>query len=283
MMVRLLPVPALKGDLLHVGTAGDFVVSESLHRTAIPMHAHACATLTIPVEGVFEERYYNRVRPETCGSASVLFRPPAERHADLFGRDGTRNLVIEIEDSRLRLLRDRRSLPDEVRQWQSTAVLGITRRMRAELSTADAMTPLALEALSLELLAELGRAAFRERARCCPAWLVRARELLGAAVQGPTPKVAAVAQAVGVHPVHLARAFRRHYQVTPGEFLRRLRLEAAKAELSGPESLAAIAHRAGFTDQSHFTRAFKAAFGTTPGSWRARRDVLVRPTSLQPR
>jgi AraC family transcriptional regulator len=41
------------------------------------------------------------------------------------------------------------------------------------------------------------------------------------------------------------------------------------AELAATDTLAGIAHRAGFSDQSHFTRAFKAAFGTAPGQWRA--------------
>jgi AraC family transcriptional regulator len=90
-----------------------------------------------------------------------------------------------------------------------------------------------------------------------------------ASTNGTTLRIATIAAEVGVHPVHLARAFRARYGTSPGAYLRRLRLEAAMAELAGSDPLARIAHRAGFSDQSHFTRAFKAAFGTAPGQWRA--------------
>jgi AraC family transcriptional regulator len=269
---ELLPVPAVHGDLVRVTTAGDFIVSESCHRAPIPMHAHPRATVTIPIEGAFEERYAGRGRSEICGRWSVLYRPPAAPHADRFGREGVRNLVIEIDAGRLGTLRDRDILPEEVAVWRTGTLASLARRMRAELSMGDAMAPLALEGLSLELLAELRR----ERpgaggASTLPAWLGRARDLLHARAGGTTPRIANIAAEVGVHPVYLARAFRARYGVTPGAYLRRLRLEAAMAELAGTDTLARIAHRAGFSDQSHFTRAFKAAFGTAPGQWRANR------------
>ena len=73
----------------------------------------------------------------------------------------------------------------------------------------------------------------------------------------------------GVHPVHLARTFRREYGVTVGEYARALRLDWAQALLSDPDlSLAEVAAGAGFADQSHFTRAFRAYAGVTPGRYR---------------
>jgi AraC family transcriptional regulator len=85
--------------------------------------------------------------------------------------------------------------------------------------------------------------------------------------------LAHVAAQVGVHPVHLATTFRRKYGVTVGEFVRRLRIEHACAELLKKDlPLTAIALQAGFADQSHFSKVFKSYVGTTPAKYR--RSIL---------
>src|SRR5437667_238344 len=75
---------------------------------------------------------------------------------------------------------------------------------------------------------------------------------------------------IGVHPAHLARAFRARYGETLGEYVRRLRLEWAAGEMIATDKpLTFLAVEAGFCDQSHFTRAFKRQFGITPARFRA--------------
>jgi AraC family transcriptional regulator len=81
--------------------------------------------------------------------------------------------------------------------------------------------------------------------------------------------MAEVAAAAGVHPVHLARVFRKQFGMTVGEYQRRLRLAwAGKELLRGDTDLATLALEAGFADQSHFTRAFRWMTGMTPGELR---------------
>jgi AraC family transcriptional regulator len=46
----------------------------------------------------------------------------------------------------------------------------------------------------------------------------------------PLP-LTSVAQRVGVHPVHLARTFRRFYQTTFAGYVRHVRIEFARREL----------------------------------------------------
>lgn len=88
---------------------------------------------------------------------------------------------------------------------------------------------------------------------------------------GESLRTGDLAAEVGVHPVHLARTFRRHYGCTIGEYARRLRIERARhALIDGDRSISAIALSNGFSDQAHFTRRFKEIVGMPPGEYRRR-------------
>ena len=79
----------------------------------------------------------------------------------------------------------------------------------------------------------------------------------------------ALAQAVGVHPVTLARGFRRTYGCSVGEYLRHLRIVEAARQLHDTDlPLASIATSAGFADQSHFSNVFKQQTGLSPSAFR---------------
>lgn len=72
-----------------------------------------------------------------------------------------------------------------------------------------------------------------------------------------------------------ARVFRRYYGMTPGEYVRRLRLEWALERIQRTAvPLASIALECGFADQSHLTRAFRQRFGLASSRFRRK----PRPT-----
>jgi len=98
--------------------------------------------------------------------------------------------------------------------------------------------------------------------------VVQARDLLHADLT-TRRTLGELAAAVGVHPVTLARAFRRSFGCSVGEYLRRLRIERAAAQLGGSETpLATIALTAGFADQSHFSNLFRRETGMSPSAYR---------------
>lgn len=102
-----------------------------------------------------------------------------------------------------------------------------------------------------------------------PQWLERVRKILEQRFAEPY-KLSEIAAEAGVHPVHLAREFRKYYGYSVGEYLRRVRIEYACRELMDSNvAVTNIAFAAGFADQSHFSRTFKRLCGTTPGRYRA--------------
>jgi AraC-like DNA-binding protein len=62
---------------------------------------------------------------------------------------------------------------------------------------------------------------------------------------------------------------------TIGDYLRRSRLDKAKALLAGNRSIARIAWDAGYADVTSFARAFKRRFGQAPGEYRAQLRALT--------
>jgi AraC-like DNA-binding protein len=101
-----------------------------------------------------------------------------------------------------------------------------------------------------------------------PSWTRRAVEFIEAHAMEPIT-VADVARAVGVTARGLQLAFHRHYDTTPSEYLRRVRLEHAHHDLQTADpttgvTVRAIAARWGFAQPDRFTAQYRTRFGTLP-------------------
>src|SRR5690349_18796469 len=100
-----------------------------------------------------------------------------------------------------------------------------------------------------------------------PRWVTEARDLLHD--PGRVGSLGELAEAVGVHPVTLARGFRKAYGCSVGAYLRRLRVARAAERLAETDNpLAGIALEAGFADQSHFSNLFRRETGVSPSAFR---------------
>jgi AraC family transcriptional regulator len=154
-----------------------------------------------------------------------------------------------------------------LRHGQAASATELGRKLAAELRAQDSSWGLAAEGLALQLLALAGRA-WPEPRPVRASWLRDVRDLVDERIP-EQPTLTDLADVVGVHPVHLARSFRREYGVTVARYARTLRLDwAAQRLIEGDSTLAEIAAAAGFADQSHFTRAFRNYAGVTPGRYR---------------
>jgi AraC family transcriptional regulator len=198
---------------------------------------------------------------------SVFTMPQGAFHTTRFGRESARVVCF-------------RPIPGEpaavpweelVRAFRHTpkAALGTAARLAAELRAEDDAWALAAEGLCLELVAGVLRnGGANGRKNGSRRWLEPVRERLHARDAGRL-SVAELAGLAGVHPGYLSRAFREHYGMTIGDYLRRLRLDRATSQLAATDvPIAIVAAEAGFADQSHFTRAFKRHTGVTPARYR---------------
>jgi AraC family transcriptional regulator len=101
-----------------------------------------------------------------------------------------------------------------------------------------------------------------------PAALRRAIERLSSGADSDV-SLAALAADAGVSRFHFCRAFKQSTGLTPHDWLRRHRLEQAKALLRDPSaSIVSIAAELGYGSQTAFAAAFRRLTGETPSDWR---------------
>ena len=77
-----------------------------------------------------------------------------------------------------------------------------------------------------------------------------------------------LAELAGMSLAQLERHFRHVFQLTPQQYLIKLRIDTAMRLLRDDGSIAAIGQCCGFSDQSAFARQFKATVGMTPSEYR---------------
>ena len=230
-------------------------------------HTHDRATVAIMMNGAFDLRFSRH--EFSCTPATVSVEPAGERHANRMSPAGAEVLVLQPDLSRDDLWRPFRALLDAVGCRRHAGVAERARRLADEMEAPDPFTGIMTDALVLEMLVLAARGSLEVEGGGPPPWLLRAQEMLHDAPG--TLRIADCAAEAGVHPAHLARAFRQHFRVSVGTYLRRLRLQLAADRLRATDtSIASIAHEAGFADQSHLTRLFKRHLGVTPQQHRLR-------------
>ncbi|OWQ47538.1 hypothetical protein CDL60_08925 [Roseateles noduli] len=222
---------------------------------------------------VLEGRYRSSARGVTTllEAGDVLWNPPGTRHVDSFAGGGGRFLALSVKAGFAESL----GLAD----GGARQLLGAPRQAALGLAGLPLLSDLGglldAEEASQRLchltrtVPERGDAAVHARVDTRePLWLRRCMEQLLDECEEPL-RLSALALEAGVHPVSLARAFRHHYGISPGQLQRRAQLNRAAQRLRGGQSIAEVAMQSGFADQSHFTRLFRAEYRCTPAAWRA--------------
>ena len=238
----------------------------------LPRHSHQCAYFCFVLRGSYDETCGGRLR--TCRPSTLIFHNPQETHADYFHGQGARLLSVELETEWIENLNDYSIVLDRLYDFHGNASSHLALKIADELRNDDAASAIALEGLTLELIAAASRHCGQDSRDKAPRRIELAKEFLQAHFSEPL-RLSGLALAVDAHPVYLAREFRRRYGCTVGEYIRRLRIEFACRQIATSEdSLVKIALNAGFPDQANFSRTFKRCTGKTPTEFRN----TVRPS-----
>jgi len=231
-----------------------------------PRHTHERACFHFLFKGGYVE-YQGRQSWE-CKTLTLAFQPRGHEHSYCGSIEPSTSLTLELEHAWLANLEEYSVKLDRPSSFQGGSVSWLTAKLYRELHLMEAASTLVIEALALELAIETERRAERSSGQSGPRWLKQARDLIHDQF-AESLTLHGIAQSVGIHPVHLARVFRRHYGSTVGEYVRHLRIEYAGQQMVHSNStLVEIAQAAGFSDQSQFSKTFKRATGLTPAQFR---------------
>jgi AraC family transcriptional regulator len=242
-------------------------LSEVRHTSgrALPAHDHELTYLSLLLEGGYSETLGGRTFHYPASGAG--FHPSGTSHCDEIDPGGARFFCVEMEERWLAKFGQSERLGRLAPGVHEGEVVFFALRLHRELRVPDAVTSLAADGLALEMLAALARENERLDRRP-PSWMGRVKERLRSEVR-PRPGLGDLARDAGIHPMYLARAFRRFERCSVGEYARRHRVRRACLDLIADEkSLAEIALDFGFSDQAHFTRVFKKLTGLPPGAFR---------------
>lgn len=245
-----------------------FILTETSYtpNQELSRHYHEHANFIIVLRGTFTERFGRKTR--WCAPSSLIFRPPGEMHADYFHSAGGRCLTIEVPAQWWERRREHSVILNDSADFQNEFLSMITARLYGEFRRTDSSSSLALEGLTLEMIAEASRLSCGKPAPTSTGRVERAREIMHAHFSEHLT-LGSIALSIGAHPVYLAREFRHRYHCTIGEYIRRLRIQFACREMANSKAtIAEIASASGFFDQSHFSRTFKRLIGMSPARYR---------------
>lgn len=235
-------------------------------QSTLPAHSHDLAHFCIVIDGNYRERC--GVKEHLRTPASVLYQPAGYTHAEEHYTAGC-HLILEIEPRWTSPAACHDLALDQPVALEDPRITDLSARLYREAHQADPESDTVIEAAFLELLAETSRVVKKNTDAVCPHWLDNARDFIHAHY-GETLTAHRIARSVGIHPVHLARSFRRQFHMTMGEYIRRLRVRRACHDLVHThEPIAEIANRVGFADASHMTRTVKRQTGLAPSRYRS--------------
>jgi AraC family transcriptional regulator len=236
-------------------------------RLRLRSHAHALPSMSIVLRGAVEESRGRRV--ETALPFSVSFMGADIAHDDAFGPGGAAMFQVHFEALDT-IGEEQRTL---LERWTWLRGGAVVRPFLRLVAAARSQRADDVEQMVADVIAAASDdAAPRGTA---PRWLERARDAIDET--NGWPRVAALANLVGVHRVQLARQFRRYYGCSVSAYVRRRRVQYAALAIETGGTIATAAHDAGFHDHSHLCHAFRAETSLSPSAFIAVADGAPSP------
>jgi AraC family transcriptional regulator len=237
-----------------------------------PWHVHANPTFFVLLSGHHRDRSPGGELEQPA--LSLVFHPTTESHATEVGPQGMLGLNVEYESDWLERYHLGEGNLGGYRLLGSPLVRLAALRALIAAFRPGGCSEAELEEQALHLTEPLISSCRLPDSCRAPRWLGRADDFLQAHFRTPIG-LRDVARETRVHPVYLARVFRRFNGCSVGDYIRSLRLaEAGRLIVRERYALADAAHAVGFFDQAHLTRWCSRELGFSPKVLRATRDHL---------
>lgn len=248
-------------QILRTLTAGPFRITEKLYRpsASLPTHRHETSYLSFLLAGAYVE--VSQFGETLCSSSTVIWHPKSETHSDRFHPLGGHLIDLDIDEQWLQNADDDFPLASRPRVFRSGLPYSLGLSLYRQLQHNTRST----ESIAIELLGFFCSAPID---RHPPKWFNRALQRIHDSSEH-FPSLSTVAHEAGIHPVYLARSFRRFLGCTFGDYLAKLRIQRAFALLRDPSRpIVDVALDSGFADHAHLCRTFKQSTGLTPSGFR---------------
>lgn len=197
------------------------VMQPTFYAEDVPLHTHEAASLIFVIDGTY---LTSADGPKKIDSQKMLiFNPAGTTHRDTFvvprGRFMAVSMCRGMNGADMDFSTTASSFVD------GEAVDAAERLMRL-VTVAQDRDRSGMEDLCWELISVAGGSrSVRSKAETkSPAWLHKAHELLNDRATADL-SISAIAVELGIHPVYLARTFRRHFHCSPAEYRMRCRLQ----------------------------------------------------------
>lgn len=251
------------GRVVHHGVFAGITLAETRYsiETIVSEHRHQFPGFFLALRGRFETRIGTRWSELLPGRAS--YHHPEDVHALRVLSPSASGLNVEVADAGTEIL----SAFERGISSTGHRISPILAQLHLELRKPDTASLLAVQGLTLQVIAELARGR-QERLSQPPKWVRQIEQFLcdHASDRLDMSKLSEIA---GVEPRRIPKVFKAFLHCTPAEFLRKRRLLMAQERLANSEEpLSQVATQAGFYDQADFCRQFKRATGYTPGKYR---------------
>ncbi|HET9394229.1 MAG TPA: AraC family transcriptional regulator [Candidatus Rubrimentiphilum sp.] len=186
-------------------------------------------------------------------SGTSVLIPAGDKHFDEIGPTGCQQIIVEFRPRAFEI-----GDPARRRQAASPELFHLARALQRALIWEGRNDPFVRSIIHELLASDFVQGASTKRSRAT--WLRHANEYIEEHFR-MRPSLETIANAVGVHPVHLAREYRRRYQVTIAQTVRRRVISEALSLITKSHMPAlVVAGQYGYT-ASHFSQLLQRETG----------------------
>ena len=225
----------------------------------VDWHYHENPYFTYLLQGKLFES--NKKESYYLAPGSLLFHNWQDAHYNLKPPEYTRGFHIEMNENWFSNYDVKITDFEGSINIENPLIKDLMNKVYVESKIKDQYSNLGIETLLIEIFRNL-----KENDKLSakkPDWVNKLEELL--LEEQMDYSLSNLSSAVGIHPIHLSRAFRSYFGTSLSNYIRLLKVNKAFCLIASNKiSMTDICYQCGFYDQSHFISSFKRIYHTTP-------------------